>query len=59
MTVHTGSHGTTVLWCTCRVPQTNVSGINNIFEGRETLKWDYGVRITMILSTEMTVDRIF
>ena len=57
--VHTGSHGTTVLWCTWGVPQTNISGIHNGLEGWEALKWGYGVRITMVPSTKIAVDCIF
>ena len=33
VTVHAGSHGTTVLWCTWGVPQKNFSGIHNGLEG--------------------------
>ena len=59
MTVHGGSHGTTVLWCTWVMPQKNISGIHNGLEGWESLKWGYGVRITMVLLMEMAVDQIF
>ena len=59
VTVNAGSHGTTVLWCTWGVPQTNISGIHNGLEGWEALKWGYGVRIIMVPLTEMAVDRIF
>ena len=59
MTVHVGSHGTKVLWCTWGVPQTNISVIHNGLEGWEALKWGYVVRTTMVMSTEMAVDCIF
>ena len=41
------------------MPQTNISVIHNGLEGWEALKWGYVVRTTMVLSTEMAVDRIF
>ena len=59
MTVHAGSHGTAVLWCTWGLPQTNIYGIHNGLEGWEALKWGYGVIITMVPLTEMVVNRIF
>ena len=59
MTVHAGSHVTMILWCTWGVPQTNISGIQNILEGWEALGWGYVAIITMLLLTEMAVDRIF
>ena len=57
--IHARSHGTAVLCCTWRVPQTYIYGIHNILKGWEALMWGYGVRITMVSSTEMRVDRIF
>ena len=59
MTVHAGSHGTTALWFNWGVPQTNISVIRNGLEGWEALKWGYGVRFTIMPSTEMAVDCIF
>ena len=58
MTIHTGSHGNKVLWCTWGVPKTNISGIHNVLEGWEDLKWGYGVIITIVSLTEMAVDCI-
>ena len=59
MTVHVGSHSTKVFWCTWRVPQTNISVIHNGLKRWEALKWGYVVRTTMVLLTEIAVDRIF
>ena len=59
MTVHTGSHGTMVLWCTWGVSHTNISGIQNRLEGWEALKWGYGSIIAMVPLKEMEVDQIF
>ena len=55
VTVHSSSHGTEVLWCTWKVPKTNIYGIHNVLKGWEALKWGYGVRIAIFPSIEMAV----